>query len=334
LIRIAVAGAGQWGRNHVRVLASLPGARLTWVADPDPQRREAAALLAPRARVTADVAEALADPALDAVVVASPGSTHHEVARAAIAAGKHVLVEKPLTTTSQTSWDLVKRARARGVLLAVGHLLLYHPAVDAMRRAVTSRSFGAIRYMHCRRTNLGRVRPTESALESLAPHDLSVMVHLLGQWPTAVTARGARHVQPTYPDVVFLGLRFPGGVLGQIHLSWLEPLKVRRISVVGERGMAVFDDMSADGKVQVLHARIPPEPVRPGQPAGHPTRVTYPRLAVREPLVEELRAFVQAVRRGGPVVTPGEDGARILRVLEAAQASLEADGREVRLRIR
>jgi predicted dehydrogenase len=227
----------------------------------------------------------------------------------------------------------VRRARKRGVLLAVGHLLLYHPAVRAMKRAVSARSFGAIRYMHCTRTNLGRVRPTEGALESLAPHDLSVMVHLLGRWPIAVSAHGARHVQPKFDDVVFLGLRFPGGVLAQVHLSWLEPLKVRRVSVVGERAMAVFDDMAAEGKVQLLHAKIPPEPLKPGLPPGHPTRITYPRLAVREPLTEELKAFVRAVRTRTESPTPGEDGARIMRVLEAAQASLDDGGREVRLRI-
>ncbi|MDJ0521287.1 MAG: Gfo/Idh/MocA family oxidoreductase [Planctomycetota bacterium] len=334
MIRIAVAGAGQWGRNHVRVLAALPGARLTWVADPDDERRAAASVIAPRARMTTDLGEALADPDLDAVVVASPGSTHHAVARQVIDAGKHLLVEKPLTTASDTSWDLVRRARRRGVLLAVGHLLLYHPAVRALKRAVSARSFGAVRYMHCTRTNLGRIRPTEGALESLAPHDISVMVHLLEQWPVAVSAQGARHVQPRFHDVVFLHLRFPGNVLAQIHLSWLEPLKVRRVSVVGERGMAVFDDMAADGKVQVLHAKIPPVPGRPGGPPGHPTRVTYPRIAVREPLVEELKAFVRCVRTGTAPLTPGEDGARSMRVLEAAQASLDDGGREVRLRIR
>jgi len=333
LIQIAVAGAGQWGRNHVRVLAGLRGARLTWVIDPDPVRRKAAAERAPRARVTAELAEALADPALDAVVVASPGPTHHAVAAAAIAAGKHVLVEKPLTTEGATSWDLVRRARRAGVLLAVGHLLLHHPVVAAMKRAVSARSFGAIRYMHCRRTNLGRMRPKESALESLAPHDVSVMVHLLGRWPTAVTARGARHVQPHYDDVVFLGLRFPGGVLGQIHLSWLEPLKVRRISVVGERAMAVFDDMEVEHKLQILHAQIPPPPVIPGRPPA-PVRVTHPRIAAGEPLGAELRAFLRAIRTGTPSLTPGEDGARVVRVMEAARASLEQDGREVALRIR
>ncbi len=333
MIRIAVAGAGQWGRNHVRVLASLPGARLTWVADPDPVRRDAAAALAPRARVTDDIVEALADPTLDAVVVASPGPTHHAVASAAIAAGKHVLVEKPLTTRSETSWDLVRRARKRGVLLAVGHLLLYHPVVRAMKRAVSARSFGAIRYMHAQRTNLGRMRPHESALESLAPHDVSVMVHLLGRWPTAVTATGARHVQPTYDDVVFLGLRFPGNVVAQISLSWLEPQKARRVSVVGEHAMAVFDDMAPEHKLQVLHAKIPPEPIVPGRPPA-PVRSTYPRIAAREPLREELLAFVKAIRTGTPAETPGEDGARVMRVMDAAQASLDSGGHEIALRIR
>jgi len=333
LIQIAVAGAGRWGRNHVRVLDALPGARLTWVIDPDAACREAAAARAPRARMTATLAEALADPRLDAVVVASPGPSHHAVAAAAIAAGKHVLVEKPLTTDGASSWDLVRRARRAGVLLSVGHLLLHHPVVAAMKRAVDASSFGAIRYMHCRRTNLGRMRPNESALECLAPHDVSVMVHLLGRWPTAVTARGARHVQPHFDDVVFLGLRFPGGVLGQVHLSWLEPLKVRRISVVGARAMAVFDDMEAEHKLQILHAEIPPPPARPGHPPA-PVRVRHPRIAAGEPLGCELRAFVRAMEKGTPLLTPGEDGARVVRVMEAARASLEQGGREIALRIR
>lgn len=330
MIHVAVAGAGQWGRNHVRTLASLPGARLDWVIDPDPLRLEAARAVAPRARHVASLAEALADPRLDALVVASPGPTHHEVACAAIAAGKHVLVEKPLTTSVKSSQDLVRRARRAGVILGVGHILIHHPVVRALKRATEAPSFGPIRYIHCRRTNLGRVRTDEGALASLAPHDISVMAHLLGRWPTGVQVMGARHEQPHAEDVVFLGLRFSGGVLGQVHLSWLEPLKIRRISVVGAGAMAIFDDIKPDQKLEVIRATIPP----PARGPGKPPVSTFPRVAAREPLREELRAFLRAVKTGEPLATPGTDGVRVAKVLEAAERSLREGGREIRLRIR
>ena len=330
MIHVAVAGAGQWGRNHVRTLASMRGVHLAWVVDPEPARLEAAAALAPRAQLTSDLDEALADPKVTALVVASPGPTHHVVARAAIAAGKHVLVETPLTTCVDTSRDLVRRAKRAGVLLGVGHLLVHHPAVRALKRATEAASFGDIRYIHCQRTNLGRIRSDEGALAGLLPHDLSVMAHLLGRWPVAVQAVGARHVQPSVEDVVFVGLRFPGGVLGQVHLSWLEPLKNRRISVVGAGAMAVFDDMQPTAKLEIISAKIPP-------PARGPMKapvVRYPSIPDREPLREELAAFFSAVRSGKPFAAPGEDGIRVAKVLEAAQQSLDEGGREIRLRIR
>ncbi len=330
MIHAAVAGAGQWGRNHVRTLASMPGVRLDWVVDPDPERLAAAQTVAPKARCVATVAEALADPRLDALIVASPGPTHHEVARAGIAAGKHVLVEKPLTTCVQTSQDLVRRAKRAGVLLGVGHILIHHPAVKALGRATRTASFGDIRYIHCRRTNLGRVRTDEGALASLAPHDISIMAHLLGAWPVAVQARGARHIQPHAEDVVFLGLRFPGGVLGQVHLSWLEPLKIRRISVVGSGAMAIFDDMRAEQKVEVIRAQVPP----PARGPVKPPVSSFPKIAAREPLREELRAFFKAIKTGEPLATPGQDGVRVARVLEGAERSLREGGREIPLRLR
>lgn len=334
MTRVAVAGAGQWGRNHVRVLNAMPGVRLDWVVDPDAHCRELARELAPRARVVADVGDALRDPRLEALVVASPGPTHGPVARAALRAGKHVLVEKPLTPTAEESWDLVRRARRARRLLGVGHLLLYHPAVRALKRSVARAAFGDVRYVHCQRTNIGRIRHDEGALASLAPHDISVMVHVLERWPVAVSARGARHVQPRWEDVVFLGLRFPGGVLGQVHLSWLEPLKVRRISVVGARAMAVFDDMREDDKLRLVPAPAPRSLVRSGVAGGAAAGARSVRIPAREPLAEELRAFVRSVRSGRPMPTPGEDGARVARVLDGAQRSLERGGREVALRIR
>jgi predicted dehydrogenase len=323
VIRVAVAGAGDWGRNHVRTLAALPGVDLAWVIDPDERRREDARALAPKARIVADDGEALRDRRLDAVVVASPSPSHYPVARAALEAGKHVLVEKPLAPTSEEAADLVRRAKRVDRHLAVGHLLLYHPAMPHLKRFVADGRSGPVLYVYGQRSNIGRLRDDEGALISLAPHDISVMAHLLGAWPVGVSTHARRCVQERWEDVVFLTLRFEGGVLGQVHLSWLEPLKVRRITVVAREGMAVFDDMQPVEKLRVH--RIVPGSGRLRQP-DPVARV--PRLAAVEPLKAELTAFLRAVRTGKPCLTPGEDGLAVVRVLEAAQASLKADGRE------
>jgi len=312
----------------------LPGARLRWVVDPDPMRREEAQEMAPGVRVVADLEPALADPRVEGVVVASPGPTHAEVALAALARGKHLLVEKPLAPTGPEAREIVARARRARRLLGVGHLLLHHPAVERLKAWVDAGRLGSLRYLHAQRTNIGRVRDDEGALGSLAPHDVSLMAHLLGRWPVGVCARGATWAQPRLEDVVFLVLRFPGGVLGHVHLSWLDPLKVRKLSVVGTNRMAVFDDVSADERL-VLHHREPPRIDRTGRwRPGRESRPVPVRLPAREPLREELRAFVRAVRDGVPLRAPGEDGARTMEVLDAATASLARSGAEMPVRVR
>lgn len=337
MIHLAVAGAGAWGLNHIRSIASLRGVRLAWIIEPDETRRELAAPLAPRARRTGDAAEALADPRLDGLVVASPTPTHVPLARAALAAQKHVLVEKPLAPDAAQAWDLVRRARRAGRLVAVGHLLLYHPALQRLKAILDRGDLGRPYYVTSQRTNLGRIRTDEGTLTSLGPHDVSVMAWLFGRWPTAVAARGAAYVQPAWEDVVFLDLFFPGGVFGHVHLSWLDPQKVRRMSVVGSRKMAVFDDMDAEGSLRIhdksalvdveLDPSLAALPVREG-------RTRSVRVPARQPLAAELAAFARSIRTGRPCLTPGEDGARVVRVLDAAEASLEAGGVRVPIRIR
>jgi len=337
LIHLAVAGAGAWGRNHIRTLASMRGVELRWIVEPEEARRESARDLAPRARATGEVEEALADPRLDGLVVASPTPTHVPLTRAALRAGKHVLVEKPLAPNGDLAWDLVRRARAAKRHLAVGHLLLYHPGLEKLKHILDRGELGDPYYVTSQRTNLGRIRTDEGTLTSLAPHDISVMVWLFRHWPVAVTAHGAAYVQPEWEDVVFLNLYFRRGLVGHVHLSWLDPQKVRRMSVVGSRRMAVFDDMDPTGALRV-HDKAVRRDV-----AGDPTlaalevfdgRTRVVRVPPSEPLRLELGAFAQSIRTGRPCRTPGEDGARVVRVLDAAQASLEAGGRRVRIRIR
>jgi predicted dehydrogenase len=331
---VAVVGCGEWGRNHVRAVAQHGGARLLHVVDTSEVRREVARELAPGASVSDDLAAALEDPRVEAVVVATPTPSHVPIARAAIAAGKHLLVEKPLAPTVALAADLAARARKARRVLMVGHLLLHHPAVRFLKRLVDRGGLGRLHYAYAQRTNLGRIRTDENVLMSLAPHDVAVLSHLFGAWPNAVSAQGAAYVQSKWEDVVFLTLRFPGGRLGHVHLSWLDPHKVRRLTLVGSRTMAVFDDMEPAEKIRV-HDKgpVPPEPgswaealaLRFGE-----TRI--PRLPAVEPLREQLKAFLRACRTGVVPLADAASGVATARVLDAAARSLRSRGREVAVR--
>ena len=277
------------------------------------------------------IAPALADPRVSALVVCAPSPFHAPLARAALEAGKHVLVEKPLAPTVAEAEDLVLRAKKARRVLMVGHLLLYHPAVRLLKGLVSRGALGRVHYLYAQRTNLGRIRRDEGALLSLGPHDVSVMAHLLGAWPEAVSAQGAAYVQPEREDVVFLTLRFPGGRLGHVHLSWLDPHKVRRLTIVGSEKMAVFDDMEPAEKIRIHDkGAMPSEPgtmhealaLRFGE-----TRI--PRLSAAEPLREELRAFLRSAAKGTRPLADGASGVEVVRVLAAAERSLAARGREV-----
>jgi predicted dehydrogenase len=330
-IGVAVAGCGEWGRHHVRVLASIPGARVLHVADPSEARRAVAGGLVPGATLSADLGPALADPRVAAVVIASPSPTHAPLGRLALDAGKHVLVEKPLAVTVAQAEDLAARAKKAGRVLMVGHLLLHHPAVRHLKSLMDRGGLVAVHYLYAQRTNLGRIRTDEGALTSLGPHDVSVMAYLLGAWPESVSAHGAAYVQPTREDVVFVTLRFPGGRLGHIHLSWLDPHKARRLTVVGSKKMAVFDDMEVAEKIRV-HDKgpVPPEPGTYGEALAlrfGETRI--PRLSTAEPLREELRAFLRCAATGEEPLTSADSGVRVVRVLAAAERSLKAGGKTV-----
>lgn len=327
---VAVAGCGEWGRNHVRALASMPGVRLLHVADPDPARRELARSLAPAATIGDDLEAALADPAVSVVAIASPSPTHVPLARRALERGKHVLVEKPLAPSPDEAADLVARAKRANRRLAVGHLLLHHPAVRHLARLLARGALGSVRYLYAQRTNLGRIRSDENALWSLGPHDVSVMAHLLGAYPVSVSAQGAAYVQPAREDVVFVTMRFPRGLLAHVHLSWLDPHKVRRLTIVGSSKMAVFDDMEPAEKIRIHDkgATI----TEPGTWAealsmrSGETRI--PRLSTHEPLREQWKAFLRAVRSGTEPLCDGRSGLEVVRVLDACEKSLRAGGVE------
>lgn len=332
MIRVGVVGTGDWGRNLVRVFATLPGARLVRVADLDGDRLADAARDLPGVETSLDPASVTGAADLDAAVIATPAASHHAHAAAALDRGLHCFVEKPLCLSAADAADLVRRADAAGRVLMVGHLLLYHPAVEALLERAAAGHLGTLRYASAVRVNLGKVRSDESALWSLGPHDLALMLRLFGGPPESVSARGAAWLRPGVEDLVFVNLRWPGGRLGQVEVSWLHPRKVRRLTVVGDLRMATFDDMEPSEKLRIYDAGagIPGAYVGPGEAlAVRYGDVSVPRIELAEPLRRECADFIDCVREGRKPRADGASGLAVVEVLEAATASLAADGAPV-----
>ncbi len=327
-INLAHVGLGRWGPNLLRAFAGVPGCAIAWVCDADAGTLNHAHVLATDAAVTSSYADVLADPRVDAVVLAVPAVRHFVMAQEALLAGKHVFVEKPLTLNLEEGERLVALAAARQRILMVGHLLEYHPAVTYLKSMLDRGDLGALRYIYSQRLNLGVVRQDENAMWSLAPHDISIMLYLLGEEPLVVAAHGVAYLRPGVEDVVFLTLRFPNDHIGHIHVSWLDPHKVRRLTLVGTQRMAEFDDMESSEKVRIYDHGVE----TPGYASyGEALTLRFgdivsPRLDLREPLRLEAEHFVNCLRSGAQPLSDGQDGLRVVRVLTAAQQSLANDG--------
>ena len=320
---VAVAGLGPWGANLARNFNEL--ARLAWVCDPSAERLEAAAARYPAARATSSLDELLADDAVEAVVVATPVPTHAELARRALLAGKHVFVEKPMALGAEDAEALVALAEERGLALLPGHLLLYHPGVLKLKELVDAGELGQVLYVYGNRQNLGTIRQDENALWSLGVHDLSVILFLLDEEPSEVLARGESFLKPGVEDVVFCYLRFPSGKVAHMHLSWLDPHKMRRMTVVGTEKMAVFDDMELDRKVTVYDSAAEPSLRSYGEWSTRTGDVYSPRIPNAEPLRLECEHFLGLVRGEGDRLAAARAGLGVVRALEQLQASLERE---------
>lgn len=324
-MRVAIAGAGYWGINLVRTFAQERRAELAWVCDPRAPALERARALAPSARTTSSYEQVLASD-VDAVVIATPAVMHADMACQALAAGKHVLVEKPLALSIADAERVAAAAAASGRVLMVGHLMLYHPAVEHLRGLIDSGELGDILYLTSTRVNLGRFRQDENALWSFAPHDLSMIDHLLGALPVSVTATGESYLNPGIEDVVFLTLKFATRQMAHVHLSWLDPRKERRLTIVGTRKMAIFDDVSSDKLL--IHDKgyeRPPEFTDFGEYlAIRHGGVYIPHLKMVEPLAVECAHFIDCVVKGVRPRSGMEHAMRVVRVLTAAQASLDS----------
>lgn len=326
-VTVAQIGVGYWGPNLLRNLAGSPRCEVRAVADLSAERREFARSLHPAVKITDDVSAILDDPSIEAVVVATPAGTHCDLVLRALRSGKHVLVEKPMATSVAEVDEIEAAAAAAGRVAMVGHTFLFNPAVRHLKELVDSGELGDIRYIYSQRLNLGRIRHDVDALWNLAPHDVSIIQFLLGDVePVSVRREGMAFVQPGIDDVVFLTVKYPGRVMAHVHVSWLDPHKIRRTTVVGSRKMAVYDDVAED-KIAIYDKGIDRKAVL-GQDMDFDQSaipsfnhrsgdIVVPRIAWREPLKLELEHFFDCIRRGTPCLTGPAHARQVVRILEA-----------------
>lgn len=339
-VSVGILGVGYWGPNLVRSFEEVPGCEVRYICD---SRQDALARLGrrlPTARLTTDFKDLLRDGDLDAVVIATPAATHASLASRALAAGKHVLVEKPLAHDVGSAEKLVALAEQYGRVLMVGHTFEYNPAVRKLREVIHDADFGEIVYLYSRRVNLGVLRQDVNALWNLAPHDVSIILYLFGEYPSSVCAQGLAHISQGVEDVAFVYLQFPSGRVAHIHVSWLDPSKVRTMTVIGSRRMVVYDDVDPEARIKIYDRGFEIEPVTSGIDHTDPSSYTFrtragdivaPHIEWKEPLVLECRHFVEVIRDGGVPLTDGHNGLRVVKILSAASESLRRNGVRVEL---
>ncbi len=335
MINIAVVGAGNWGKNLVRTFAGLPGANLHTCCDLNDKLLENVKKQYPETGVTKNLEALLDNPEIQGVVVASSAVTHFEVARKALLADKHVYVEKPICLNEKDVIELIRISDEKGKKLMVGHLLLYHPAIRRMKEVIDSGEMGDIYYAYSQRVNLGKIRKEENALWSFAPHDISVILYLFNEEPDRVSCEGESYLQKDVEDVVFLHLHFKDKKMAHIQLSWLDPQKIRKTTIVGSRKMMVFDDMDSSEKIRIYDKGAD---INQGEYVSYDEMIKLrdkgyiaPELDLKEPLVNECRHFVDCIEKNEKPLTDGRNGLRVVRVLNAAQKSLENKGVPERL---
>jgi predicted dehydrogenase len=327
-MRIGVVGLGYWGPNLARNFDRLPDSELAWICDASEDARARWSREFPSARASAELDDLLRDASLDAVAIATHVPSHAELAERALDAGKHCFVEKPLAQSVAEAERVVEAAERNGRVLMVGHLLEYHPGVEKLKELVASGELGDIRYIYGNRLNLGKLRADENALWSLGAHDVSVVLRLADEEPYECRAVGESYMREGVEDVVFCYLRFPSGLAAHLHLSWLDPHKERRFTVVGSKRMATFDDMELERKVTVYDKGFDQDFSSYGEYIARSGDIHSPRISNEEPLRIECRHFMDRVADGAEPRSGAEAGLRVVRVLEALQRSLDTSGRE------
>jgi len=328
MVGIAVVGAGAWGKNHIRVFSEIPNVQLKYICDHDPTKLSSLEKNYPQSKMVKNLNPILQDPEIKGVVVASSALSHYPLSKEILLADKDVLVEKPMALSSEEAEEILGIAERRKRILMVGHLLIYHPVVNRLKEMVDSGGLGRVYYIYTQRVNLGVIRQDENALLSFAPHDLSVILYLLEEEPVMITAQGESYIQKDIEDVVFLSLRFSDGKMANIHLSWLDPHKLRKITIVGSKKMVVFDDMEASEKLKIYDKGV--------KSLSYNTYGEYlslrfgdiivPSIKMVEPLRSEAEHFIQCIESRKEPKTGGRDGVKVIKILMAAQESLKKKG--------
>jgi len=336
MIRVAVIGAGQWGPNLIRNFHNKQTSEVAWIIDCDTARLEEVHAHFPDVQIAKDSERALRDPSVHAVVIATPTSTHYALAKEALERGKHVLVEKPLTIEVKQALGLLNVATRQQLILMVGHVFVYHPAIRKVKEYLDAGHVGKLYYVSMVRTNLGPIRSDVNAAWDLAAHDLAIANYWLNAEPLSISAMGGTWINQGIEDAVFATLRYPKGVLVNLQVSWLNPCKSRNITVVGEKRMLTFDDINVNEPLriydkQVSDVRAQPTYVdsfasfRASVPEGN---ITVPKMPLEEPLARECTHFVECIVTGKQPLTGGCEGIAVVRALEAMQHSILAGGRE------
>jgi predicted dehydrogenase len=330
VLNVAIVGAGYWGKNLIRNFAAAKGSNLKYVCDLNEKLLAGERKKFPFVKTTTCLDEVLNDNEVDAVVIATDVPTHFEVAKKSLEANKHTYVEKPMTSKASEAKFLVELAKEKDLKLMVGHLLEYHPAVNYLKEMIDRGQLGQPYYVYTQRVNLGIVRQDENAWWSLAPHDISIICYLLGSEPVSVSAHGQCYLQKDIEDVVFATIKFEDGKMANVHCSWLDPHKIRKVTVVGSEKMMTFDDMETAEKIRMYDK---------GAAIKHDITTSYadiislrfgdiviPKVPSGEPLAIECAHFINSVFNGTPIRSDGVEGLRVVRVLEAGQKSLKNNG--------
>jgi predicted dehydrogenase len=327
-IKVAAVGCGYWGPNVIRNLSEVPGFDLRWICDADPKRLAPVAARYPAAKPTTRIDDVFGDASVQAIYLATPVSTHYDLARRALNLGKHVLIEKPLATTIEEAEELANLAESRRLTLLVGHTFVFSPPVRKIKELIDSGMLGPIYYVETTRVNLGLFQKDVSVVWDLGPHDISILNYWFDEVPVHVTARGRSYLGEALEDVAFLTLEYPSGILAQLQISWLAPSKLRRTSIVGRQKMIVYDDLEPVEKVKIFDRGVDRQPASFGE-----FQLTYrsgdilsPRLDTTEPLRIECEHFLECIRTGRTPDASPRSGVDVVRVIHAAERSMRCRG--------
>jgi len=336
MIKIGVVGCGHWGNNHVRIFNMTEGVRLGLCCDSDHQRVRRLHAIYPGLPTSLDHRDVMNDENIDAVVIATPTATHYAIVKAALTKGKHVLCEKPLTIKEKESEELVALARKKQKILMVGYVFLFNNGIVALKESIEKNSLGKIQYLHFTRTNLGPIRDDVDVTYDLASHDIAIASFLLGKWPIGASANAGFFLRKKISDAAFITLYYPNNVLANIHVSWLDPKKIRMLTCVGDRKMAVWDDLETSEPIRIFDKGVTKEPFYSDygefQLLTREGEVVSPLVKLVEPLRNQNAHFIECIEKGKTPLTDAVFAHRITKVLEAVQLSIKNKGRIERIR--